>query len=501
MKRVAVYTRVSTDDQATNGLSIETQVQNCNTLIVANKDEAVEIIKDEGYSGGNLNRPGIKLLIRLCTEKKIDVVMMVHSDRLARNTKDHLTMRSLFDECGVKVVYVMQPNLSNDDAYSRTMDTILSSFNELQRLVISDKTKSALDAKAREGWFPGQALPGYMNISNPKFRNPELSRRIVVPNPETAPIIRDMFEMYASGNYNGVELAEYIYERGVRSSTGHKIAPSSVYRYLRNTFYVGELRWGKIYIPQAKHEAIVERSVFDKAQEVLAVSGFASRRRKHFWLLSGLIFCHCGFRFVGEKHPKKNKNYYHCRKVACSKYCEAENLEAVVARKLSGFKFSDDFVSMIVEEAKELLSRRRNEVDKVRHGLTNKKIALEKKQNVLEEKLITGTVDDHAFVRMNNRINDDVLQIDMELLRLTDIKKVTIQQIQVILAFARNIEDAYKKAVPELKRQYLNLFFEGFDIEDGKITNTKVTPLFASLVKANKLFVKSSVLMTSNLGA
>jgi site-specific DNA recombinase len=95
-KVAAVYCRVSTDDQANTGISIETQESKCTEAAKKDGYTVSEVIKDEGRSGKDLKRPGIQQVIKLVVAKSINAIYMVHSDRLARNTTDDLILRDMF---------------------------------------------------------------------------------------------------------------------------------------------------------------------------------------------------------------------------------------------------------------------------------------------------------------------------------------------------------------------------------------------------------------------
>src|SRR3989344_1826273 len=133
--KIAVgYCRVSTDEQADNGLSIEVQEMVCKKSMTDDSCSILSVFKDEGKSGGTMQRAGIKEIVRLVTEQKIQAIYTVHSDRIARNTLDYLQFRKLLREKGVTLKCIYQP-MSDDSASSRTMDTVMASFNEMQRLV------------------------------------------------------------------------------------------------------------------------------------------------------------------------------------------------------------------------------------------------------------------------------------------------------------------------------------------------------------------------------
>ncbi len=96
MQKVLIYCRVSTEEQAQEGYSLEAQEKYCRQFTQNNGHKVVGVYRDEGKSGTNLDRPALKdLLSRIQQEKSIDAVLVQETDRLARNTKDHLTVRAL----------------------------------------------------------------------------------------------------------------------------------------------------------------------------------------------------------------------------------------------------------------------------------------------------------------------------------------------------------------------------------------------------------------------
>jgi len=222
-KLAVAYCRVSTEEQANKGLSLDVQEENCKRAIENDGFHLLKVIRDEGKSAGNLNRPGIKEIIGLTEQGKIDAVYVISSDRLARNTVDHLSLRDLFRKKNVRLVYINQPML-DDGALSRTMDTILASFNELQRMTTSEKVKSTMRAKVEAGYFPTLAPIGYKNTQD-KSAKERLGINIIAPD-EMAPLITEAFKLYSTGNFNVYDLGDLLYKKGLRTKRGEKIAPS-----------------------------------------------------------------------------------------------------------------------------------------------------------------------------------------------------------------------------------------------------------------------------------
>lgn len=490
MPKAIIYCRVSTEEQANKGLSLDAQERTCRKSAEEMGYTSIETIRDEGESAGSMNRPGLQRILKLCEEGKVNTLFMVHSDRLARNTEDHLRMRRLFQQHDVKVVYAFQPGLSDATAFGKTMDTVMAAFNEMQRLVISEKTKGALLEKVKEGWFPGVAPLGYRNVANPDFRKGEISRKIIVPDPNVAPLIQEMFRLYAGGDYSVYELVEIMYRQGLRSRRDKKLHPSKAYETLHNPLYVGELHWGGLVIRSAKHQPLIDRATFQQVQAVIAGHNHhACRRRKYQFLLRGFAYCgSCGRRLTAEWHFKKSGlkfSYYHCPQwsgCAHPSYLVAAALEGQVEDRFKEIRFSDHFIHLVIHKARLILEGKAFEIASRKRELYNQKTAIEQKRDVAEEKLFKGVITDEDFLRNRGRFRMELDRIQDELDALEEHREVQVDEIHEMLRFARNIHSAYRDAPYALKRQYLGFFWERFETKDKTLVKAVPTKLFQALL-------------------
>lgn len=486
------YCRVSTDEQANKGLSLDVQEEACKTAIESDGFNLLEIIRDEGKSAGTLKRPGIEKIIGLVTDKKICAVYSISSDRLARNTMDYLYLRDLLRKNGVELRYVYQP-IGDDSAASRTMDTVMASFNEFQRLTISEKVKKTLKAKAEAGYFPSFAPLGYINISNPDPSARRIAQKILVPCPKSSELIKEAFELYSTGNYNVYDLNDILYEKGLRSKKGIKLSASMLYEILKNRIYIGEIHWGVTHIENGKHEPLVGKEIFDRTQSILANNNkHTRRRRKHTWLLNGFVYCgKHQKRFTAEWHLNKNKAYYHCsNKHGCGKYIEKTDLEMEIAGKFKNLEFNEKFTNLVMEKVKTIYYERRSVYDKKRQSLINQRTGLEIKRRTLEEKLLNSVISDEEFSRIKNRIVTEIQNIDDRIQNLEANQEIKTDLIQDILGFTRSIYRTYISAPEPIKRLYLGLFWDRFEIQDGVITKSVPSLLFKELVDLEQVYYK-----------
>ncbi len=157
MKQGLVYTRVSTEDQAKEGQSIEAQLKICTFFASENDIHISEVFKDEGKSGSNTNRPGLKALLeRASDDLNIDCVLVMDTDRIARNTYDHLGIKALLKKHNVKLISVSQPMI-DDSPEGNFIDTVLASANALQSQITGRKSSKVMFEKIKIGWWAGKA--------------------------------------------------------------------------------------------------------------------------------------------------------------------------------------------------------------------------------------------------------------------------------------------------------------------------------------------------------
>lgn len=492
-KCAVVYVRVSTEDQK-KGLSLEVQEKLCRERAEKENLRVLEVLDDGGISGHEENRSGINRIKELIKGGKISAVIALSSDRVFRNAKGHLELMDLIFEHGIRVLYVHQMS-PEDNAVSRFSDMMLAGVNEFYRNQISDKVRASLENIVEAGYLPSYPPPGYLNVANPDPSAPRVARKIVIPDPVQGALVTELFRRYATGDCNVFELTELMTKRGLRSKRGGTIAPSRVHYMLRNRFYIGELRWGKIVIKKAKHEPLVDEFTFNRVQQLLDERNHrACRRRKYRWLLNGFLYCQKhNRRYTAEWHLKKNIAYYHCSNPkGCGRYIEMNDMESKVADTFKELEFSQDFIDLVIEKARAVFVERRRVYESRRQGLINQRTSYETKRGAAEDKLFRGVLTDSDFARIRTETNDNIALIDEQLADLEAKRETNVDVAQEILLLTRNIYKAYKKASPNLKRQYLAFFWEKFTVQDGVIISRECSPLFESLLALEKAFYKNA---------
>lgn len=300
MKFVALYPRVSTQEQAKEGYSIDEQIERLKSYCHVMGWKNFKLYIDAGFSGGNMNRPALQNMIKDIEAGKVEKVVVYKLDRLSRSQKDTLNMiEDIFLKNGVDFVSICE-NFDTASPFGRAMVGILAVFAQLEREQIKERLLMGREARAKEGrWIGVGNVPVGYNYENGQL----------IIEPFEALQVQELFELYIAGN-SPRKIAKIFNEKGYKTRYG-KWYEKRIVTTLQNPVYIGKVKFNsKLY--NGLHCKIINVNTFNKAQEEIE-----ARRRsvipaaRHSALLSGIIFCkHCGARY-GITQSGKYK-YYTC---------------------------------------------------------------------------------------------------------------------------------------------------------------------------------------------
>jgi site-specific DNA recombinase len=302
--RVVLYARVSSKDQEKEGFSIPAQLRLLRDYAASKGFEIAEEFTDvETAKASGRTNFGQMLAYLEKHPRACRTILVEKTDRLYRNLTDYATL----DKLGVSIHLVKENQIIGPDSKSSEQFVhgikVLVARNYSQNL--GEETVKGMTEKARAGIYPSFAPVGYRNVDGPH------GKRIIVPDPETSHMVRELFERFSTGEYSVKRLAARLRDEG-RTLRGRILHSSLAHQILRKRLYMGEFDWdGTTY--QGSHEPLVTREGWQRVQELLdARAEDKTRKVKHDFAYSGLIHCgHCGCLFVGEL--KKGKYvYYHC---------------------------------------------------------------------------------------------------------------------------------------------------------------------------------------------
>ena len=313
-KRVLAYIRVSTEEQARRGYSLEAQEQILRDYALGHDLEIVEFFT-ESHSAYKHGRPVFRDMLKFLSRRKdIAGVLVYKVDRLARNLKD---LAEITEMAGKELISATEA--LPDGATGELIAGIQTSVARYESAKKSERVSLGLETKARKGLWPTYAPTGYNNVG-----------KGIEPDPVAGPLIRELFESYARSAISVKDLTAWARERGLRSRNGCVLARSAVHKILTNPIYYGALPWkGVLY--DGRHPPLVSRALFERVQAKLH-AGSAPRTARVFHY-KGLMTCgYCGCRLTAEK-KKGRYIYYHCTE-SKGKCVQPYYRESVISERL-----------------------------------------------------------------------------------------------------------------------------------------------------------------------
>jgi DNA invertase Pin-like site-specific DNA recombinase len=312
----AIYTRKSSEEGLEQSFnSLQAQREACEAYVLSQKHEGWQVLPalydDGGFSGGNIERPGLKRLLADIASGKVSTVVVYKVDRLTRSLTDFAKIVEAFDAKGVSFVSVTQ-QFNTTTSMGRLTLNVLLSFAQFEREVTGERIRDKVAASKKKGmWMGGNVPLGY-----------DLKDRNLLINPKEAELVRLIFREYVRLG-SVFDLYEWLRDRGIRSksrtaTTGRKIGGAvlsrgTLYHLLSNPLYIGKTAHkGKLYPGQ--HEAIIDDKLWGQAADRLhgnSVRRKVSRNSPSERLLAGKLFSSTGERYTPTHTVKKSKRYFY----------------------------------------------------------------------------------------------------------------------------------------------------------------------------------------------
>ena len=233
--RAVIYARVSTEEQAKHNFSLESQVELARKWVVDHHFHlACEPFMDAGESAKTMNRKALARLLEYCRTHKgrVDAVLIYKIDRIARNMADHIAIRSILSQYGVRIYSVTEP-IGGDNSTSKLLENVMASFAQFDNDTKSERTKDGINKRVSKGEISWVAPVGYNNIMKPG------GYKTIVPDPEREPLIKKLFEEYAKGIYKESEITRIANSLGFTTIKGNKIRQQAIHKMLRSKIYTG----------------------------------------------------------------------------------------------------------------------------------------------------------------------------------------------------------------------------------------------------------------------
>lgn len=456
-KKAILYRRVSTTDQKDFGNSLNDQKHklrdfcNQNSIIIDKEYE-------EDYSAKNFIRPSFTELIKYASSncKGIDFLLIHRWDRFSRNATDALNMIATFNNLGIEINSIEQW-IDHQNPNQKMMLFIYLGMPEVDNLLRSEKIKEGNRRALKEGRWVSKQPKGYIPGRDVQ------GKPLMMPHPEIAHLVSELFNDYALGLYSQNELLKLPKYKLL------KLTRSNLSRMLKQIVYAGKIR-----IPAYKdeveeivnglHQPLISMEIFRKAQIQLSDrSRYKHKPKKineHLPLRGQLKCSKCGSNLTGSGSKSKTgaiHYYYHCNpKKGCGERFKVSNAHLALESYFKDLKPKEevcDLMEIILKEKfensesskKNLLTKNKKEIEK-----------LELKNKALLDKLLDGTINNETYKDAKTRFDELILKHKVEQSELLEHNKDVMVFVKFGIYLFKNIKELFNKASVTTKQKILS---------------------------------------------
>ena len=482
---VVLYLRVSSDEQAKFGFSIENQRKECTNFAERKGYHIVKVFIDDGKSAKDLNRPEAREMLSYMGKSKnhIDALIVWRLDRLTRNTMDyHGEIRKFLEKHDIKLLTATEPN--DETIEGELMRNIGIDFAEYERKVIGKRTLAGMKQKASLGQYPHKAPIGYINKTNA-----DKTKSIVIDK-DRAFFVKNAFNLYDSGQYSLRSLTKKLYDDGFRNSKGNKVAKSCIEHMLKNIFYTGVFEYEGTIRENAQHPAIISKELYYRVQDRLRDP---NKTRKHSidFAYTGLINCgHCGCQLTAELKKDRRGNpkyiYYHCtgnKGGDCIKdWTTEEKLDNAISEVIKLIVIPMDVRENIAKGLKRVHEKKHDYSEQVKNNILQQIKKLENRIKQAYNDKLDGVITYDEWHPLNKKWTEEKDKLFIQLNEMKELDKQFYQKTDMLLGFTENVHKYFSQGTFEVRKRVLEIISDEITYKDGEL-NIKLKPIFQSLVE------------------
>lgn len=466
MRRVGIWIRVSTEDQA-RGESPEHHEKRARYYAESKGWDVVTVYHLEGVSGkAVLQHPEAQRMLSDVREKRITALIFSKIARLARNTRELLDLADEFEKHDADLVS-LQESIDTSTPAGRLFYTVIAALAEWERAEISTRVASSVPIRAKLGKSLGGAAPfGYTWVD-----------KKLVLNEKEAPVRRLAFELFAEHKRKR-SVARLLNEAGHRTRGGAKFGMSAIGRLLSDPIAKGVRRANYRRVTATGNEikkpsewvyvdapAVVTEELWDLCNGILASQKSPTKRaaKKTVHLFSGMTRCQCGPKMY---IPSGGKSYT-CP--ACRNKVDAEDLEAVFIAQLEGYALSPEQVVKHLEDA----DTRITEKSQLLTTLETERTGVASEMDKVYKLYLADRISDQLFSERNSPLEERRRQLDDAIPRLQaelDVLRLSILSSDEVLSEARDLYARWPTLPFEDRRQVIEAITDRILIADNEIT-------------------------------
>ncbi len=509
---IAIYSRKS--KFTGKGESIGNQVELCKEYIRAHYGEAalnhIIVYEDEGFSGGNLNRPDFKKMMDAAKKRQFNAIIVYRLDRISRNISDFAGLIEELSRLDIAFISIKE-QFDTGTPMGRAMMYIASVFSQLERETIAERIRDNMHELAKTGrWLGGVTPTGYTSEAVQSVTIDGKAKKACKLKliPEEAEIVKTIFDLYIETDSQTITEAELI-KRGFKSKNHKYFTRFSIKAILQNPVYVIADQDAYDYFVKAESDLFSDREAFDGVHGIMAynrtnqekgktteflppsewivsvglhpgiIPGKAwvavqrslernkaksyRKPRSNEALVTGLLYCSCGSRMYPKLSRRKTADgkpiyTYVCKmkersqKTICSgKNANGNTLDMAIIEQIKMLENNKGSFIDQLEQSRKFYTGNRAYYEERLTAMRQEKAALEKKMEGLVDSLadLEDSIAKNHVTKRIKQLNQECLEIDS---RILELEGLTSQHALSDIEFdvMRQLLTVFKNSIDEM---------------------------------------------------
>jgi len=492
---VILYCRVSTDEQAEKGFSLNYQEDSLKKYCNYKGYNVIKVFRED-HSAKNFNRPEWeKLKTFVKTNKKIvNMVLVTRWDRFSRNVEQALKQMREFDSAGIEINSSEQ-YLDRENSDNKMVLSIYLTAGEVERDKISQRTALGTYQAKCEGYYAHRAPYGYSSKQegNRTNRNgQQVKRTKLFPN-ENAHFVTKAFKAVSLG----IEPAEVVRKR--LNKQGMQLGKSSFNLMLKNIVYAGKIEVPEFKKEPAKivdgvHTPLTDLETFLKVQDIFQNKKWKYLRKpekEDEFPLRNFIKCECCGQSLTASYSKGRSaryGYYHGRH-QCKTRIRKEKAEDTIAQLLNKIRINSNIKSLFEEilkdSANELNGNKAKELKIKKERLDEIQIQLA----YADELMLTNKIPFERYNVIIEKYNAEKMKLELEIEVLEQVNDNISESIEIGLMLLENLDKMFFETDNHGKKMILgSLFTEKIILGNEVCRTTEINEVIRILTRNDKGF-------------
>lgn len=471
------YVRVSTARQGEQGVSLQAQREAIERFATRN-GFAISRWFEERETAAKSGRPVWNEMLRLLRRRSAAGVVIHKIDRSARNLRDWADLQELMDRGLIQLYF------ANEALDLTTRGGRLSA--DIQAVVAADYIRNlreealkGVTGRLKQGILPLPAPVGYLDCGPGKPK---------VIDPVKGPLVRRLFERYATGRCNLHALQAEARRIGLKNRRGGEVSINGLSIILRNPFYIGLIRvHRRRETYEGAHDPLLPKALFDRVQAVLD-GKLAARPEKHDFLFRRTLRCKgCGYSLIGEL--QKGHTYYRCHTRTCpTTNVREEAVEAKLTPLLLALQFSPEERGDIRAKMESMKVSWEDTAAKERKAIELQLAQLAARRGRLADALVDGLLDRELFEERKAALLAEKRTLEEKLAALDTGSSTGVKRLADFLERLDSSYYLYKSGMPEEKRDLVAHLTSNWSVERRTIDFSPLPEVRLVAERAENLF-------------